>query len=75
MNELKEVCHQVGEWATDSETGKGAIILASGMLAALFTGWRFLRRRKPDRTLIRVDAPPGERVRVDVGYDSDESNA
>ncbi len=68
MEEIQSVLEEVGAWAANGDLARGALIVGGGVLATLGTVWRVMRRR-PDRTNVRVDAPPGESVQVKVGKD------
>ncbi len=68
MDEIQSVLEEVGEWASNGNLARGALIVGGAVLATLGTAWRVMRR-KPDRTDVRVNAPPGENVQVKVGKD------
>lgn len=51
---------------------RGAVLLGTGLAAVASLGLSLLRRKKPDRTRISVDAPPGERLSIRIGDDPNE---
>lgn len=74
LEQLKEACREVGEWAADGNTGRGAVLLGSATLAALWGGWRWLRggKRPPERAKVTVDVPKGQNICVQIGEWEDD---
>lgn len=64
----QQITEGLAQLGGEDPTVRGAALLATGLIAAGSLGLS-LRRRKPERTRISVDAPPGETVRVVINED------
>ena len=67
LQSLTDLWHRLA----DSPTTQSHALLA-GILVALST--LVVRRRKPDRTRISVDAPPGQSIRIDTSRPEDDKD-
>lgn len=69
--ELVEFLREIGNLTGDASVGRG-LVTCTGVTAAVLTAGYRLVRRKPDRVKVMVDAPPGEKVLVQLGDKSEE---
>ena len=58
---------EVGELVSNQSLTRGVLVVSAAVLTITLAAWKGLRRKKPDRAIVSISAPPGERVKVEIG--------
>ena len=58
---------EVGELVSNQSLTRGVLVVSAAVLTITLATWKGLRRKKPDRAIISVNAPSGEHVKIEVG--------
>ena len=70
--DFNEILREIGTWTGDGSIERGTATVGA-MLAAVYTGFRWLRPGGKKRTCVRVDAEPGEEITIMVGSGNGET--
>lgn len=70
--ELVQFFSEIGKITGDQSVSRGIVTSVGVAAIVLATGWKMLRSKKPERIIVSINAPPGEKLLVQLGDDNKE---
>lgn len=69
MDSVQLLLKEIGDFFGNDSVARGAVVVGGTALAVLLSGVRWFKKKPQDRVQIHVDAPHGQRVKIELGED------